>query len=131
MEVQNKTNQKFEAILTQVVEDQKKMKSQITKLTSALTIQERGKFPSQPQSNPKGQHMAKTLSTNSQNIKGVNAITTWSGKILKEPYLPNFPNNTTATSSTTENVPPQQTEKKPPVQVPFPQALKTGMLPEN
>ena len=40
-------NQKFETILTQVVEDEKEMKSQITKLISALTIQERGKFPSQ------------------------------------------------------------------------------------
>ena len=48
IEAQNKTNQKFEAILTQVVEDQKETKSQITKLTSALTIQEQGKFPFQP-----------------------------------------------------------------------------------
>ena len=131
MEAQNKTNQKFEAILTQVVEDQKEMKSQITKLTSALTIQERGKFPSQPQSNPKGQHMAETSSIDLQNIKGVNAITTRSGKILEGPDLPKRPNNTTTTSSTTENALPQVTEKKPPVQVPFPQALKRGKLPEN
>ncbi|KAL5741564.1 hypothetical protein ACOSP7_028296 [Xanthoceras sorbifolium] len=34
------TLQKFETILTQVVEDQKEMKSQITKLTSALFLQE-------------------------------------------------------------------------------------------
>ena len=47
MEAYNKTNQKFKAILTQVVEDQKKMQSQITKLTSALTIQEQEKFPPQ------------------------------------------------------------------------------------
>ena len=46
METQNKTNQKFEVILTQVVEDQKEMKSQITKLTNALVTQEQGKFPS-------------------------------------------------------------------------------------
>ena len=46
MKVQNKTNHKFEAILTEVVEDQKKMKSQITKLTSALIVEEQGKFPS-------------------------------------------------------------------------------------
>ncbi|KAL5820902.1 hypothetical protein ACOSQ3_022784 [Xanthoceras sorbifolium] len=32
------TLQKFETILTQVVEDQKEMKSQITKLTSALSV---------------------------------------------------------------------------------------------
>ena len=75
--------------------------------------------------------MAETSSVDSQNIKGVNAITTQSDKILKEPDLPNLPNNITATSSTTENVPPQETEKKPQVQVSFSQALKTGKLPEN
>ena len=55
METQGKTNQKFESVLTQVVEENKEIKSQISKLTSALTVQERGRFPSQPQSNPKGQ----------------------------------------------------------------------------
>ena len=75
--------------------------------------------------------MAETSSTDSPNIKGVNAITTRHGKILKEPDLPSHPSNTTATSSTTENAPPQEPEKKPLVQVPFPQALKTEKLPEN
>ena len=75
--------------------------------------------------------MAETSHTDSQNIKGMNAITTRSGKILKGPDLPSHPNNTTDTSSTSENAPPQETEKKPPVQVPFPQALKTGKLLEN
>ena len=55
--------------------------------------------------------MAETSSTDLQNIKGVNAITTRSGKILKEPDLLNLPNNTTATLSTSENAPPQETEK--------------------
>ena len=70
------------AILTQMVEDQKEMKSQITKLTRTLTIQEQGKFPSKPQSNPKGQHTVEISSTDLQKIKGMNAITTQSGKIL-------------------------------------------------
>ncbi|POO00107.1 hypothetical protein TorRG33x02_042340, partial [Trema orientale] len=69
MEAQNKTNQKFESILTQVVEENKEIKSQITKLTNALTVQERGRFPAQPQSNPKGQHLTQTSSTDTQNIK--------------------------------------------------------------
>ena len=63
METQGKTNQKFESVLTQVVEENKEIKSQISKLTSALTVQERGRFPSQPQSNPKGQHMAQASDT--------------------------------------------------------------------
>ena len=60
MEVQSKTNQKFEWLFTQMVEESKEMKSQITKLTGALVVQERGKFPSQAQSNQKGQHMEQT-----------------------------------------------------------------------
>ena len=102
------------------MEDQKEMKSQITKLTSALIVQEQGKFPSQHQSNPKGQHMAETSHTDSPNIKGVNAITTRSGKVLERPNLPSRPNSTTATSSTSENAFPQETKKKPTIQVPFP-----------
>ncbi|XP_024027264.1 uncharacterized protein LOC112093315 [Morus notabilis] len=52
---QSKTNQKFESLFTQMVEESKEMKSQIMKLTGALAVQEHSKFPSQAQSNPKGQ----------------------------------------------------------------------------
>ncbi|KAL5762921.1 hypothetical protein ACOSP7_019185 [Xanthoceras sorbifolium] len=91
------TLQKFETILTQVVEDQKEMKSQITMLTSALSVQERGKIPSQPHLNPKGQHIAET-STSAENVKGVNAVTTRSGKVLDEPTLPSPPVNKSSTN---------------------------------
>ena len=40
MEVQDKTNQKFESVLKQEVEENKEIKSQITKLTNALIVQE-------------------------------------------------------------------------------------------
>ena len=88
MEAQSKTNQKFETVFAQVVEENKEIKSQITKLTSALTVQERGKFPSQPQSNPKGQFMAQASTSDEQNLKEVNAITTRSGKIVSGPTTP-------------------------------------------
>ncbi|GMN58159.1 hypothetical protein TIFTF001_027260 [Ficus carica] len=68
MEAQTKTNQKLESLFMQMVEESKEMKSQITKLTSALAVQERGKFPSQAQSNSKGQHMAQTSNSEGQNI---------------------------------------------------------------
>ncbi|GMN48434.1 hypothetical protein TIFTF001_017609 [Ficus carica] len=68
-----------------MVEESKEMKSQITKLTGALAVQERGKFHSQAQSNPTGQNMAQTSNSEGRNIKEVNAITTRSGKILDEP----------------------------------------------
>ena len=54
MNAQQASNQKFESILMQLVEENKEIKSQITKVTISLAIQERDKFPSQPQSNPKG-----------------------------------------------------------------------------
>ena len=54
MDAQQAIKQKFEFVLTQLVEENKETNGQITKVTSSLAIQERGKFPSQPQSNPKG-----------------------------------------------------------------------------
>ncbi|XP_024024257.1 uncharacterized protein LOC112092396 [Morus notabilis] len=74
MDTQNKTNQRVDSTLTQLVEENKEIKSQITKLTEALTVQERGRFPSQAQSNLRGQHMAQTSNFEGQNIKEVNAI---------------------------------------------------------
>ncbi|KAL5766048.1 hypothetical protein ACOSP7_016665 [Xanthoceras sorbifolium] len=109
------TLQKFETILTQVVEDQKEMKSQITKLTSALSVQERGKIPSQPHPNPMGQHMAET-SKNAENVKEVNAVTTRSGKVLDEPTLPSPPVNKSSTNPDDALL--EEKKKKPPIHVP-------------
>ena len=75
--------------------------------------------------------MAEISHTDSQNIKGMNAITTQSDKILEGLDLLNHPNNSTATLSTTKNASPQQAEKKPLVQVSFLKDLKMGKLPEN
>uniref|UniRef100_A0A2N9HZU3 RNA-directed DNA polymerase n=1 Tax=Fagus sylvatica TaxID=28930 RepID=A0A2N9HZU3_FAGSY len=60
IEAQSKTNQKHDALLNQLAEENKEMKSHISKLTNALTVNEKGKFPSQPQI-PQGQHMAQAL----------------------------------------------------------------------
>ncbi|KAL5754159.1 hypothetical protein ACOSP7_022379 [Xanthoceras sorbifolium] len=111
------TLQKFETILTQVVEDENEMKSQITKLTSALSIQERGKISSQPHSNPKRQHMAETFKS-AKNVKGVYAVITQSGKVLDEPTLPSPPVNKSSTNPKDATL--EEQKKKPPVQVPFP-----------
>ena len=56
------------------------IKNQLTKLNNLLTVQEQGRFPSQPQPNPRGQHMTQTSNLDNQNVKEVNAITTRSGK---------------------------------------------------
>ena len=120
IEAQNKTNQKFESLFAQVVEESKEMKSQISKLTGTLAVstQERGKFPSQAQSIPKGQHMAQTSNSGDHNLKEVNAITTRSGKISD--------NSSTvdATPIGQEIAPKKDAQIELPVKVPFPQALQ-------
>ena len=92
------------------------IKSQITKVTSFLAIQECGKFSSQPQTNLKGLQMVETSNTPSQNVKEVNVITTRSGKQI-EP-------SQTATSSNKKDAP-QTKDPKTPVRVPFQQALQS------
>ncbi|XP_019055448.1 PREDICTED: uncharacterized protein LOC109115685 [Nelumbo nucifera] len=59
----------FDEVL-KVVKENKDIKSQITKLTNALTIQERGKIPSQPQTNLKGSHMVQESTSDLENTKG-------------------------------------------------------------
>ncbi|GKV10508.1 hypothetical protein SLEP1_g21858 [Rubroshorea leprosula] len=129
MEAQNKTNQRFDSILTQVVEENKDIKSQLTKLTNALTIQERGKIPSQPQANPKNLHLVQESTSNSKNIQGVNAITTCIGKVI-EP-LQKSPKLKDATPSSREDDLLEEPEKEVPIRVPFPQALKTRKISDN
>ena len=111
-------NQKFESLITQIVEESKEMKSQITKLMSALASHERGKFPSQAQSTQKGQHMAETTNSDDLNVKIVNAITTRTSKVV-EPST----SNTKASAVTPERTEPTPTDL--PIKVPFPQALKS------
>ena len=94
------------------------MKSQISKLTGGLAVQERDKFPSQAQSNSKWQHMAQTSHPEDHSIKEVNVITTSSGKILEGSST-----TATTTSGPKEVTPKKDETTKQPVKVPFPQAL--------
>eukprot|EP00258_Populus_trichocarpa_P041564 XP_024457583.1 uncharacterized protein LOC112327610 [Populus trichocarpa] len=60
------------------------IRSQLTKLTQSLSIQEKGKIPAQPMPNPRGQvHMSESSSSEPSNHEQVQAITTLrSGKIV-------------------------------------------------
>ena len=117
-------------MITQLVEEnkeiseKKEMKSQITKLTSALTINERGKFPSQSVSNPKGQYMAETLGSKHGNLKEVNAIVTRSNKVLEGPCKSSEDQATT--SSNSEDISLKEEEPRILVKAPFNQAMKMG-----
>nr|XP_034903990.1 uncharacterized protein LOC118041005 [Populus alba] len=60
------------------------IRSQLTKLTQSLSIQEKGKIPAQPMPNPRGQvHMSESSLSEPLNHEQVQAITTLrSGKII-------------------------------------------------
>ena len=114
IEAQGKTNHRFESLINQVVEENKDIKGQISKLTNALSIQEPGKIPSQAQPNPRGQHMVQDIPEPS-NIRDVNAVTTRSGKQV---------GTQTLDPDVSLDIPQEEPVAHNPVRVPFPQALK-------
>uniref|UniRef100_A0A2N9EIZ4 Integrase catalytic domain-containing protein n=1 Tax=Fagus sylvatica TaxID=28930 RepID=A0A2N9EIZ4_FAGSY len=95
------------------------MKSHISKLTNALTVNEKGKFPSQPQI-PQGQHMAQG-SQNKKNVEHVNEVTTRSGKNVDSPHI-----EEQEKSSDNVDLPTTSEPLTRPISVPFPQALKAS-----
>jgi hypothetical protein len=63
-------------------------KDTLAKFTSALSFQEKGKFPFQPQQNPKGQYNSSASSSGSQHMDQVKiVITLRSGKVIEKPIL--------------------------------------------
>eukprot|EP00258_Populus_trichocarpa_P034346 XP_024450365.1 uncharacterized protein LOC112326507 [Populus trichocarpa] len=80
--------EKQEAINTQLAQSMTDFKDTLAKLTSALRFQEKGKFPSQPQQNPKGQYNANANSSGSQHMDHVKSVITLrSGKVIEKPIL--------------------------------------------
>ncbi|KAL6344349.1 hypothetical protein AAG906_037932 [Vitis piasezkii] len=62
----------------------------ISRLTNLNTVNEKGKFPSQPSQNPKGVHEIETQDGESSNLRKVKAVITLrSGKEVDQP-LPNL-----------------------------------------
>jgi len=79
--------EKQETINTQNAQTMADLKDHI-KFTYALSFQEKGKFSSQPQQNPKGQYNSSASSSGSQHMDQVKSITTLrSGKVIEKPIL--------------------------------------------
>ncbi|XP_010244712.1 PREDICTED: uncharacterized protein LOC104588469 [Nelumbo nucifera] len=75
--------------------------------------------------------MVQGSTSDPENIKGVHAITTRSGKVLDGP-LPSPPCTNVTTLSRTEDAPSKEPEKEVIIQVPFPQALRSrGKILDN
>ena len=125
METQMKTNQMFECMLTQVVEENKEIKNQITKLTSAL--EERGRFPSQPQPSAGCNQNVQSSVVESQNIKEINFVSTCNGEIVEDPSSSSPSSMTNTNRVLSDEGETRVIEgRKVPVTIDLPQALNVG-----
>jgi hypothetical protein len=90
------------------------------------TFQEKGKFPSQPQQNPKGQYNSSASSSRSQHMDQVQSvITLHSGKVIEKPILELYKKDDKSISEGKEGVKPEHCKGKtdsPPI-LPFPHAM--------
>jgi len=80
--------EKQETINTQLAQTMPDFKDTLAKFTSALSFQEKGKFLSQPQQNPKGQYNSSASSSGRQHMDQVQSvITLHSGKVIEKLIL--------------------------------------------
>jgi hypothetical protein len=101
-------------------------KDTLAKFTSALSFQEKGKFSSQPQQNPKGQYNSSASNSGSQHIDQVQlVITLHSGKVIEKPILEPCEKDDESISKGKEGVKPKHCKEQtdsPPV-LTFPHAM--------
>jgi hypothetical protein len=118
--------EKQETINTQNAQTMSDLKDTLAKFTSTLSFQEKGKFPSEAQQNPKGQYNANASSFGSQHIDQVQSvITLHSGKVIKKPILEPCEKDDESICEGKEGVKPEHYKEKtdsPPV-LPFPHAM--------
>ena len=110
-------------------------KDTLAKFTSALSFQEKGKFPSHPQQNPKGQYNATASSSGSQHMDQVKSVITLrSGKVIEKPTLEPYEKDDESISEGKEGVESKHCKEKTdsPPALPFPHAMtKQGKVNRN
>jgi len=119
--------EKQETINTQLAQSMTDFKDTLAKVTSTLSFQEKGKFPSQPQQNLKKQYNANASSSGSQHMDQVKLviITLHSGKVIEKPILERCEKDDESISEGKERVKPEHCKEKtdsPPVLL-FPHAM--------
>jgi len=118
--------EKQETINTQNAQTMVDLKDTLAKFTSTLNFQEKGKFPSQPQQNPKGQYNANASSIGSQHMDQVQSvITLHSGNVIEKLILEPCEKENELIFEGKEGVKPEHCKEKidsPPV-LPFPHAM--------
>jgi len=118
--------EKQETINTQLAQSMTDFKDTLAKFTSALSFQEKGKFSSQQQQNPKGQYNSSASSSGSQHMDQVQSlITLHSGKVIEKPILEPCKKDDESISEGKEGVKPEHCKEKTdsPPALPFPHAI--------
>ena len=81
-------NKKMDNLQTEISQKYDKLQYSISRLTNQQQVQEKGKFPSQTQPNPRGVHEVSFSSEPHPRMNEVKSIITLrSGKELKQPVL--------------------------------------------
>jgi len=105
--------EKQETINTQHAQTMIDLKDTLAKFTSALSFQEKGKFSSQPQQNPKGQYNSSASSFGSQHMDQVKSVITLrSGKVIEKPILEPCEKEDEVVSEGKEGVGPEHCKEK-------------------
>jgi hypothetical protein len=118
--------EKQETINTQLAQNITDFKDTIAKFTSALSFQDKGKFPSQQQQNPKGQYNANASSSGSQHMDQVKSVITLrSGKVIEKLILEPCEKDDELISEGKEGVESEHCKEKTdsPLALPFPHAI--------
>jgi hypothetical protein len=111
---------------TQLAQTMTNFKDTLAKFTSTLSFQEKGKFPSQPQQNVKGQYNANASNSGSHHMDQVKSVITLrNGKVIEKPTLEPCEKYDESISEGKEGVESEHYKEKtdsPPV-LPFPHAM--------
>ena len=84
--VENTLNKRMDGMQNDLSQKIDNVQYSISRLTNLNTMQEKGKFPSQPHQNPKGVHEVEAQERESSKVKEVKAIITLrSGKEVVQP----------------------------------------------
>ena len=84
--VENTVNKRIDGLQNDLSQKIDNLQYSISRLTNMNTVQEKGRFPSQPHKNPKGIHKVETHEGESSQVRDVKAlITLRSGKKVEPP----------------------------------------------
>ena len=118
-------SQKHDSLQAEISQKYDNLQYSISRLSNQQQVQEKGKFPSQTQPNPKGLHEVSSSSEPSSRMDEVKAIITLrSGKELKQPAPKAVKKGQEGEETEPEQVVIKQTAGKNSTPPPFPQALK-------